>query len=391
MQTSNKHIVIIAGETSGDMHAAHLVKEIKRLDPSITFSGLGGSKMRDSGVEIYEDLTKLAVVGFWEVLKHYGQFKKIFKFILDKIHTIKPSAVILVDYPGFNLRLAKKIKELKKLNIQTIYYISPQVWAWKKKRVHFIKKYIDKMMVIFKFEKDLYEQFDMKTDFIGHPLMDTVKIQIPKEKFLHDRNLLDYKLTIGLLPGSRQKEVERILPIMLEAASQLRKEFPMLQFILLRAPGIDTKLIDSIRSRHATILQLHIEENNVYETINACDFCMVASGTATLETAILQKPMVVIYKTSLFTWLLAKLFVKIPNIGLVNVVAGKRVVPECIQNQAKPEMVANELKAIFTDEIKIAEIKSELKKVKESLGEIGASRRAAEKILKFVETPETHN
>ncbi len=379
MEDPNKHIIIVAGEASGDMHAAHLVKELKRLDPSVTFSGLGGPEMRDSGVEVYQDLTKLAVVGFWEVLKHYGEFKKIFKLILTKIRHIKPSVVILVDYPGFNLRLAK---ELKKLNTKVIYYISPQVWAWKKKRVHFIKKYVDKILVIFQFEKEFYAKFDMDAHFVGHPLIDSIKVQTPKEKFLTERHLLDYKLTIGLLPGSRQKEVERILPIMLEATSLLRKEFPMLQFIMLKAPAIEKTLIDSIRVRHSTLLQLHTEENNTYDTINACDFCMVASGTATLETAILEKPMVVIYKTSALTYFLAKLFVKIPNIGLVNVVAGKRVVPECVQNQAKPEIIANALKAIFTDETKIAEIKSELKKVRESLGKSGASRRAAEEILK---------
>jgi len=377
--------MIVAGEASGDMHAARLVTEIQGLDPTVTFSGLGGPKMQESGVELYQDLTKIAVVGFWEVLKHYSSFKKAFQLILKKARQLNPAAIILVDYPGFNLRLAKAIKDSKKLkNTKIIYYISPQVWAWKKKRVHFIKKYVDEMLVIFQFEKEFYAKFGMDVHFPGHPLMDTLKVQTPKTQFLSQHHLQDYKITIGLLPGSRPKEVERILPVMLEAASLLRKEFPMIQFLLIKAPTIDQGIIDVTRSKHPTLLQLHIEEDNTTDVVNACDVCMVASGTATLETAILQKPMVVIYKTSWLTWILAKLFVKIPNIGLVNIVAGKRVVPECLQKQANPTTIANELKMIFTNELKIAEIKTELQKVKESLGEEGAIRRASEIVLKIL-------
>ena len=373
----SKHIVIVAGEASGDMHAAHLIEAIRRLDPQITFSGLGGQKMKENGVEIYSDLTKIAVVGFGEVLKHYGEFKAVFQLIVKKINEIRPLAVILVDYPGFNLRLAKKIK---KKNIKVIYYISPQVWAWKKKRVYLIKKVVNQMLVLFQFEKDFYARYQIPVDFVGHPLIDNIKINSPKESFLETLGLTNYKLTVGLLPGSREKEVERHLPMMLEAAKILHKEFPMMQFILIKAPTISGELI----SQHIASLafSLKVAEDEAYDAINACDVCMVASGTATLETAILQKPMVVIYKTSLLTWLLARLFVKIPDIGLVNVVAGKRIVPECVQFQATGEQIAKELKSIFTDELKIAEIKSELKKVKESLGPGGASERAAKAILK---------
>ncbi|VAX37260.1 Lipid-A-disaccharide synthase [hydrothermal vent metagenome] len=384
MENSPKHIIIIAGETSGDMHGAHLVKELKTLNPTLTFSGLGGPNMQQNGVTLYEDLTKLAVVGFLEILKHYGQFKKIFRNILFQIKKSKPSAIILVDYPGFNLRLAKKIKKNKTLkDIKIIYYISPQVWAWKKKRVFDIKKYVDKMLVLFPFEKDFYTKYGVDATYVGHPLLDTIQINTPKSKFLEHQNLFDYRITLGLLPGSRQKEVEKLLPIMLGVIDILRKDFPMMQFLIIKAPNIEQQFIE--RSITNPSLFIRIVEQEGYDALNACDLCIVASGTATLETAILQKPMIIIYKTSLITWMLAKIFVKIPNIGLANIIAGKQIVPECIQFQAKAPNVAEKLKSMFTNEIKLAEIKQELRKVKKILGESGASKRAAEKILEVLE------
>ena len=363
------------------MHAAHLVKAIQELELGFTFSGLGGPRMQERGVELYQDLTRLAVVGFVEVLKHYREIKKSFDLILKKIKNTAPAAVILVDYPGFNLRLAREIKRRHR-RVKIIYYISPQVWAWKKNRVFQIKKYIDKMLVLFQFEKDFYAKFGMEVRFVGHPLVDGVEIKTEKNDLLSSLGLQEYKLTIGLLPGSRAKEVERHLPLMLEAARLLRDEFPMIQFLILKAPSIDKVLIESTLAPSS--LRVPILENQTYDGINACDLCMVTSGTATLETALLRKPMVVLYKTSFLTWVLAKCFVKIRDIGLVNIVAGQRIVPECVQFQATGQNIASELKGIFTDEIKISAIKSELTKVKESLGAAGASHRAAEEIVQML-------
>lgn len=379
MTSTEKHIVLVAGEASGDMHAAHLVDAIKDIDPSVTFSGLGGSMLKASGVELYQDLTKMAVIGFWEVVKHYSDIKKVFHLILDKIDERHVDAVILVDYPGFNLRLAR---ELKKRNITVIYYISPQVWAWKKNRVHFIKKYVDQMLVLFQFEKDFYAGFDMDVQFVGHPLIDTVFKNIEKDSSSPLSHSPKDQLTIGILPGSRQKEIETLLPIMLEAAEILAEEFPSIQFKVIKAPTISKSSLEHYLKDSSVTYK--IVEEHICNGIHSCDLCMVASGTATLETAILQKPMVIVYKTSFLTWVLAKFIVKIKNIGLVNVVAGKRIVPECVQFDATGQKIAEELKNIFTDELKIAATKAELKKVKESLGENGASQRAAEAILKTV-------
>ena len=381
METPQKHIVIVAGEASGDMHAACLVKEIKSINPNTKFSGLGGAQMKKAGVELYENLADLAVVGFVEVLKHLAEFRRIFRLILEKVRETKADAVILVDYPGFNLRFAEELKK-QNPNIKVIYYISPQVWAWKENRVQLIKQYVDKMLVLFQFEQEFYSKHGMDVDFVGHPLLDLVKVDAPSEVVLQSVGLPLNKFTVGILPGSRKKEVERLLPIMLDAAKLLYEENNKIQFLLMKAPTIDEDFMKRYTS--ATPFPIKIVSDQTYDGMNASQICMVASGTATLETAILEKPMVVVYKTSFLTWFLAKSFVKIPYIGLVNVVAGKKIVPECIQFDATPQKIAAELKNIFTNELKITEIKSGLAKVKSSLGGGGASRRAAEIISREV-------
>lgn len=378
--SKNKHLFIVAGEASGDMHAAHLVAALQKQDPSLVFAGIGGQMMAEQGVHLYNDLTKISVVGFVEVLKHYREFKRIFDETIEHVERIRPDAVILVDYPGFNLRLAK---QLKKRGHRIIYYISPQVWAWKKERVHLIRQVVDKMLVLFKFEQDFYAKEGVAVDFVGHPLVDTVFPTVEKTKFLDKIGMVDFRMTIGLLPGSREKEVDRHLPVMLETAAHLSRDFPMLQFLIVQAPTINDVQIEKCTARYPN-MRLKVVRNDHYNAINACDCCIVASGTATLETAILFKPMVVIYKTSWITWFLAKLFVRIPDIGLVNVVAQKRVVPECVQASATPANIAKELKNIFTNELRTAAIKNDLGRVRAALGKPGASANAANVIITYL-------
>lgn len=379
MGQPQKHLIIVAGEASGDVHAAHLVDELKKLDRSLTFSGVGGPRLQASGVDLYKDISALAVVGFIEVIRHYGAICGIFNLILQKIEEVKPQAVILIDYPGFNLRLAK---EIKRRNVKVIYYISPQVWAWKADRVEQIQKYVDKMLVLFRFEEDFYAQRGVRVDFVGHPLMDVLNVPMDKNKFCQRHGLDREKLTIGLLPGSRRNEINTLLPVMLKAADRLYKEFNSIQFLVLKAHTIERSLLEEYCCKAAC--QPKIIDAQTHDGINACHLCIVASGTATLETAILQKPMVIVYKTSFLTWLMAKLLVKIPYIGLVNVVAGKKIVPECIQFQATPAHVADEVRKIVTDETRIAAIKKNLRDIKNLLGAPGASRRAAKIIYESV-------
>ncbi|MCA9403531.1 MAG: lipid-A-disaccharide synthase [Candidatus Omnitrophica bacterium] len=384
MDKPSNHIVIVAGEDSGDLHAALLVKALREINPDLTFSGLGGPKMRAAGVELYTDFTKMAVVGYWEVLKNYGKFREIFHFILRKIRELQPAAVVLVDYPGFNLRLAKKLQPLP---TKVVYYISPQVWAWKTKRVHEIKATVDRMLVLFEFEKKFYARFGVDVDFVGHPLVDTVRTDRSPHEVLREIGLPEDRTTIGLLPGSRIKEIERHLPVMVAAAEQLHRELPV-QFVLIKAPSISRALIDE--TLRGAELEIPVVEDGIYNTIGACDICLVSSGTATLEVAILGKPMVVMYKTSLPTWLLAKIFVKIPHIALANVVGQREVVPELLQYDATPKALAAKVKEFFSDEIRIARMKEELKDVVESLGTSPASRAAAESVLKTLNQPQTH-
>jgi lipid-A-disaccharide synthase len=379
MNNNSKHVMVIAGEASGDLHAAHLVDALRNQDPSLIFSGLGGEKMRASGVHIYHDLTKFAVVGFVEVLKHYSEFKRIFNSILKEIDEVKPAAVILIDYPGFNLRLAK---EIKKRGIKVIYYISPQLWAWKENRVEIIRKHVDLMLVFFQFEETFYARHGIDVTFIGHPLIDIVDVKTTRQLVHTLYGFQDYKLTIGLLPGSRAKEIQSLLPVMVSAAQDIARDFPMTQFLVMKAPTISRE--DITHHLSGASIPIGIVEGNTYDGINACDVCMVASGTATLETAIMLKPMVVVYKTSLLTWLMAKALIKIPNIGLVNVVAGKRIVPECVQFDATGAKIARALKEMFTNEIRLAEVKENLRRVRESLGPTGATNRAADSILLLI-------
>lgn len=385
---SPKHIFLVAGEASGDLHASHLVEELHKLNPSLSFSGVGGPLMKKAGVELYEDLTKIAVVGFVEVLKHFMEFRRVFHLVLEKVRATKPDAVILVDYPGFNLRLAK---ELKKLGIKVIYYISPQVWAWKENRVEAIRRDVHTMLVLFEFEKEFYAKRGLEVEFVGHPLIDSITVSKSRKQFLESVGLSDNKLTVGLLPGSRRKEIENLLPAMLEAAVILNREFKdKIQFVLLKAPAISTDFVAKflkssiIHNLHAVTLPLKMVEGETYNGINASDVCIVASGTATLETALIGKPMVVAYKTSFLTYALAKKLVKIPYIALVNVVAQKRVVAECVQFDATGQKLAAEVRNIITNETWLAEIKADLAKVKESLGGSGASKRAAEAVLKLL-------
>jgi len=376
---AHKKIFIVAGEVSGDMHAAMLVRELKAIDPHITLMGLGGKRMREEGVRLFFDLTTIAVVGFTEVLKNILLFRKLFWDFIARAVQEKPDAIILVDYPGFNLRLAK---ELKKRGFKIIYYISPQVWAWGEKRIEIIKKNVDKMIVLFDFEKELYRKHDMEAEFVGHPLLDRLHPTLTKEDFLKTLYIEDRYPIISLLPGSRNSEVEKILPVMLGAAKTIYKEFPQVQFLVLSSSNVDIATYHNlIRLSGLPVLML---DSQHYNAISNSDIALVASGTATLETGILNTPMLVVYKVSFITWAYAKLIIKIPYIGLVNVVAGKKIVPEFVQFEAKPNLIAEEVLSLLKDKEKYNKVKQELSIIKTHLGLPGASSRTAEIILKLI-------
>ncbi|MBU0710044.1 MAG: lipid-A-disaccharide synthase, partial [Candidatus Omnitrophica bacterium] len=355
---SQRQILIICGEASGDLNAGNLTKNILKIDPDIKILGVGGPHLRSVGANIFYDIKDLAAIGLFDVLGKLPRFIKLQSLILSKIKRYKPDAIIFVDFSGFNLRLAKKINN----RIPTIYYISPQVWASREGRIKTIKKYISKMIVIFKFEEEFYRRHGVSVDFVGHPLLDTVKPSTNREEFLRKFNLSTAQKTIALLPGSRATEVKNILPIMLGACVDIAGKFANTQFIIVKSPQVNQDIYNS--KIKGVNLNLQIIEGKVYDCLNASDFCLVASGTATLETAIMEKPFLIIYKMPLLNYLLYRPQVKVPFIGIVNIVAKRKIVPEFIQFQATPKKIAEETIKFLEHPFKMKELEQAISRIK---------------------------
>lgn len=375
-----RKILIVAGEPSGDLHASNLVKDLKNLKPELKFFGLGGNLCKAAGVDINFDITKLAVVALVDVWKNIFTIGSVFKGLLKKVDSEKPDLAILVDYPGFNLRLAK---ELKKRNIPVIYYISPQVWAWGADRIEIIKKCVTKMVVFFKFEEELYKRHGVNAEFVGHPLLDTVKPIMQQDTVLKKYGLYHGKPIIALLPGSRITEVKALLKIMIDAAKIIDKGLDGIQVIVVKHRDLPAELYeDAIENIGLTI---KISYGDAYNILSVADFAIVASGTATLETAIIGTPFVITYKTNLINYIAYKIVAKIKMLGLVNVIAGRIIVPELLQYDATPKKLADASLDILLSESKKSAMIGDLKKVKDSLGAPGARLRAANAILPYLQ------
>jgi lipid-A-disaccharide synthase len=377
----SKKILIVAGEASGDLHGSSLIRELKNINSYLQFFGIGGDRMKKEGMELIYHIDKLSIMGFFEVLKNIGLIREVMKAMVKLTEQRKPDLVVLIDYPGFNLRFAKKVK---KMGIPIAYYISPQVWAWGGNRVKKMKGLIDKMIVIFPFEKDIYKKFDIDCEFVGHPLLEVVRPVLSKEDFQSKFDLRKNETLLGLFPGSRWQEVEKILPIMVQTAELLWARIKNLRIMLGLASTIKKEKVEIILGQFKS--KVEIVENLTYDLMKHSDLLLVASGTATLESAILGTPFLVLYKTGFWTYLLAKSLVSIPNIALANVVAGEKIVPEYIQNKAIPKDIAEEMYDILTNKPRYKSIQNELSLVKEKIGsfhslqvgEVGASKRAAQ-------------
>ena len=377
-----KKILIIAGEASGDLHGSGLVRELKRINPSLEIFGLGGDKMKKEGAELIFHVDRLAIMGFFEVLKNLNFVRGVMKAMISVAETRKPDLAILIDYPGFNLRFARKVK---KSGIPVVYYISPQVWAWGGNRVKKMKQQVDRMVVILPFEKDIYDRFGIDCQFVGHPLLEVTKPILSHEDFQRKFDIRKNDTVVGLLPGSRWQEVERILPIMVESCTLLNNRIKNLKVLSGLAPTIKKEDVENLLAQ--TEFKTKIVENLTYDLMKHSHLLLIASGSATLECAILGTPFLVLYKTSLWNYLIARSLVSIPNIALANVVAGKRVVPEFVQRQAIPSRIAEEMYEILTEKERYRSIQNELKKVKEKLGEQGASKKAAEIVAQMLVPP----
>jgi len=359
---NSKRILIVAGEASGDLHGAKLVREIKQDIPDCQFMGIGGAQLAAEGMEIIVNSDKLAVVGVSEVLAHLGVILGALKAIKHQMHVRRPDLVILIDFPDFNFRVAKAAK---KLGIRVLYYISPQLWAWRSGRIKTIKRYVDHMAVVFPFEVDLYQSHQIPVTYVGHPLTHVVKSDLTTQEARKLFNLLPNQTCVGLIPGSRQAEIQKLLPVMLAAARLLKAKHPELQFILPIAPSISEAMLQPYLA--GLDFEIRIVKHQIYDVMQSCDAAITASGTVTLEAALMELPIVVIYKISWFSYQLAKLLIKVPYISLTNIVAKEWVVPELIQAAANPENIASEINAIIHDPIHIAKLKVQLARVKQNL------------------------
>jgi lipid-A-disaccharide synthase len=374
----SKRLFLIAGEASGDFHGAHLVRQLKQLDPNIVCRGLGGQLMAAEGVELVYDLPKEAVLGLGDVLKKYFLFRSIFHKALREVTHFRPDAIILIDYPGFNLRFAKKINK----SFPVIYYISPQIWAWAGRRIHTIKRTVNHMIVFFKFEKEIYEKAGVPVTWVGNPLVDLAK---PSKSRTELRSELLPKMAseakmVALLPGSRKTEVERILPEMLSVAKTLQKRVPNTRFFISESNTLPEALYEEILIKANPTYPIHRVRNRTHDLLHASDFALVSSGTATLEATLAFSPFVILYKTAWSTFFLGRRLIRIPYIGLVNVVAGRKVVPEFIQHEIRTETIAQEAAYLLEHQDLREKMILDLKAVSEKLGEPGAVLRAAQAV-----------
>ena len=373
-----RKIFLVACEASGDLHGAHLISEIRKQAPDTIFCGVGGAKMQAMGMRIFNDMTRISALGLGDVLRNYFKYLKIFKETLAAIANEKPNAVILIDSPAFNLRLAKKLPA----NAPVLYYISPQLWAWGKRRIHIVKKHIREMLVILPFEKEFYEKEGVAVKFVGHPLLDAIP-ELPDAAVLRTKlGITQNQKAIGLFSGSREKEVKRILPIMLQTAMHLRKDFPESRFFISRSPNVRPEVYDTLLQGLPFPVECPVVP--FYELVKAMDFALVASGTATLETSLIGTPFFLLYKAGWSTYFLGKHLIKVPYLGLVNLLANDKVVPEFIQQDAHPETIAHEARVFLQSPGLQQKMREEFRQVSEKLGGKGASARAAKEVTAFL-------
>ncbi len=371
--------MMVAGEASADLHGSRVVEALRRLDPEIVVYGMGGEHMRRAGAELIIDSSQLAVVGITEVFGRIRGLFRAYKILKYFIMENKLSLLIIIDFPDFNLSLARVARSA---GVPVLYYISPQVWAWRSGRVRKIAQRINKMAVIFPFEVTIYQKVGLDVEFVGHPLLDVFSSS-PQEDMFLNHCLARGDPVIALLPGSREKEIQTLLPEMLRAADILVEKKPAAKFILPAAPTVNVQELKKFLYPHT--IPISVVEDQTYRTIMAADLVIVASGTATLETAILGKPMVIVYQVSPLSYWVGKAMVKVNWIGLVNIVAGKKVVPELLQEEARGERIAAEALRILNDEAYRREMVEELAEVRKKLGTPGAATRVARMALEMIE------
>ena len=380
-------IVFSAGDPSGDAHAARLIDALRARDPSLRCAGLGGPAMQRAGLTLLEDLTKATAIGPFDAARHLARFVRAKRLLEAHLVNDRPDLVVLVDFGDYNLPVIAPL--VKRHRLPILYYISPQLWAWGRFRLRYVRRYVDRMVVFFPFEEAFYRRAGVAVTCVGHPLVDGLRPSLSREDARAHFGLNPWRRTVGLLPGSREDEVRRHLGLMLEAAARISWELPGVEFLLPKAPGLARAAIDAAVSRAG--VSVCVAEGGLADALQLMDAAVVASGTATLEAALCGVPMAVVYRTSWPTYLAARAVVRIPRIALVNIVGERLIVPEFVQQRATPGRVAQALIRLLRDEANSAEMKQSLEGVRAKLGPPGAVGRAASVVLELLhgKQPET--
>jgi lipid-A-disaccharide synthase len=377
MTGNTKKILLVTGEASGDHHGALVVKALRRMRPDVQVSGIGGQELAAAGMELLYHVRDLSVIGLLEILPRAGNILAAYRLLKKRLSgPDKPDLLVLIDYPDFNLRIAAIAK---KNNVQVLYYISPQIWAWRQGRAKKIARLVDIMGVIFPFEVPFYEKVGLDARFVGHPLLDH-EIQVgDRGEAMKQFNLTGASPVIGLLPGSRPSEIDRLLETMLDAAVLIKQKFPEAGFVVPVAQGISSGHVQAmVQQRNLTAT---VVEDSFHQVLDVCDLVLVASGTATLQTALMGKPMIIIYKVSPLTYLVGRIMIRVSWIGLANIVAGRQVVPELIQHDANPRRIAAEACDILSNPGRMSAMREGLSGIRLALGQPGGSQRVAEIIV----------
>jgi lipid-A-disaccharide synthase len=364
--------MLVVGEASGDIHGARLVEALLKRDPALQIFGVAGEQLQQTRFETLFSVARLTGMGLVELAGNFKNLWQAYRLLRRALRERRPNLLVLIDFPEFNLRLAKLAKQLA---VPVLYYVSPQVWAWRRQRVRQIARWVDRMAVVFPFEVPFYRQHGVNVSFVGHPLLEAMQVKDSRETILARLGLDPAKRTIALLPGSRRREVEYHLPVMLQAAERLQRE-PGVQFLCVRATTVDSATLETELKRVPE--RIPVVEDNRYDAVNAADLAWVASGTATLETALLLKPMIVVYRLAVLTYLIARWLVKVDHVAMVNLIADKRVVPELIQSEFNAERLIEESRLLLNDPERYQSVVDELARLREKLGSPGAAERVAD-------------
>jgi lipid-A-disaccharide synthase len=374
-----KRVLIVAGEASADLHGSNLVRAIQKLDPHITFSGIGGRKMEDAGVRILASSSDMAVVGLTEVVSRLPVITGAYLKLRSVLKHDRPDLLILIDYPDFNLALARAAK---RFGVPVLYYISPQVWAWRQGRVKKLLDRVDRMAVILPFEENFYFQKGLNVEYVGHPILDAIPQNLFKEDVLKELGFNTTFPILGLLPGSRKEEIKNLLPAMVQGAEIISSRYPDLKCVLPLAPTISRPLVESITAPSS--VDVTIFEGSIYKALKVCDAALVTSGTATLEAAMMAVPMVIAYRVSPLSYWIGRMVIKVPHIGLVNLVAGERIVTELIQHEVTPDALAREALRLLEAGQDRENMIKKMSALRESMGKGNPSERTAKIALDMI-------